>query len=258
MTQPLTIRTNHNSLLAALYDQPAGVGPWPLVILLHGFTGWKEEEHIQALAYNLCQVGIAALRFDAPGSGESSGTWTDDYRMSGYLETVPEVKSFAIEHLAVDPHRLGIWGHSMGGFVALTSAAGRPRDFVAVCGAQPSNGWQMLPPAAITEWQTSGWATFSNSHFDQIRLPFAFYLDRQRYDALRVVPTLTIPSLFLAGTRDNIVSARSVRAMYNASPQPKTYLEFETDHSYKSDPRMLADINAATVDFFVRHLTSNN
>src|SRR5687768_17569558 len=45
---------------------------FPLVLLLHGFTGWKEELHLSSLAKGLSAQGIATLRFDAVGSGESA------------------------------------------------------------------------------------------------------------------------------------------------------------------------------------------
>ena len=136
MTKPLTIPTHLGLNLAAVYHQPAIPGPHPLVILLHGFTGYKEEEHIVTLADDLAAVGIAALRFDAPGSGESQGTWADDYRLTNYIEAVPDVFSYGKTTLNIDPNRVAIWGHSLGGFVALACATRHPDYYVAVCGSQ--------------------------------------------------------------------------------------------------------------------------
>jgi dienelactone hydrolase len=256
MTKPLTIPDHLGLKLAALFDEPATPGPHPLVIMLHGFTGWKEEPHLAALAADLAAVGIAALRFDAPGSGESEGTWAEHYRLTNYIADVTDVLAYAKANLPIDPHRIAIWGHSLGGFTALAAAVRAPQDFVAVCGCQPSNGWKLATPEVEHQWKISGWNTFSNSHFTGIKLPYAFFTDRQQYNALGVTPQLKIPALFIAGTTDELVKAKNVRAMYDVAPEPKTYLEFPASHDYKKYPDLLRQINAATVKFFQHHLGS--
>ncbi len=254
MTKPITI-TDHTGLkLAALFDEPSTPGPHPLVIILHGFTGWKEEDHLVALAEALPKVGIAALRFDAPGSGESEGTWAETYRLTNYLNDVPDVLAFAKASLPVDPDRIAIWGHSMGGFVALAAAARHPRDFKAVCGCQPSNGWKMLSDDRVARWKNQGHEVFSSSRFPHIELPYAFYEDRQQYNALTEVPHLAMPSLFIAGTLDTTVPADGIKKMIEAAPEPKRYREYPANHFYKRDSEILATITADTVKFFSDHL----
>ncbi len=252
--QTLTIPTHLGLNLSAMYHSPSGPGPHPLVILCHGFTGNMTERHISSLAEDLAAAGISALRFDAPGSGDSQGTWAHDYRLTNYITSVPDVLQCALTHLSADPQRLGIWGHSMGGFVALASAARHPSDYAAVVCSQPSSGWKLLPAADEHAWRSTGWADFHNSHFPKISLPYAFYEDRQQYNALEEAPKLTVPALFIAGSKDEQVPAASVRRIYEPAPEPKTYLEFPASHAYKHDPENLGEINAATVEFFAKSL----
>lgn len=50
---------------------------YPLVILIHGFTGHMEEQHIIAVANAITEVGYAVLRADMYGHGQSDGEFCD-------------------------------------------------------------------------------------------------------------------------------------------------------------------------------------
>jgi pimeloyl-ACP methyl ester carboxylesterase len=251
-----TIATHLKLNLAADFHQPKGDGPFPLVILCHGFTGDKSEIHVITLADELAKAGIAALRFDSPGTGESEGTWEQDYRLSSYISIIPDVLEYAKAHLPIDPQRVGLWGHSMGGFTALRTAIEHPDLFVAVCASQPSRGRPGFKDEVVEEWRKTGWKRFSNENFPEINLPFEFYEDRTQYDAVKEMPGLKTPVLFLAGTADKLAPAAQVKAMFEAANEPKQYLEFDAPHDYKRHPALLEKYNSAAVEFFTKHLKS--
>src|SRR6185369_4606169 len=233
MTKPLAITDHLGLKLAALYDAPETPGPHPLVILLHGFTGRKEEGHIASLAGALAEAGIAALRFDAPGSGRSEGTWAEHYRVSNYLADVSDVYEYALNHLAVDPARVGIWGHSMGGLIALTAASRSPQLFVAACGSQPSSGKKILSKKDDETWRETGWATFHSRALGEIHLPYDYVTDRRQYDLLTEIGNFKKPLLLIAAATDDLVPARIVRQIFEPASEPKQYLEYHIGHDYK-------------------------
>lgn len=239
--------------LAGVLSTPEAAEKFPLVILLHGFTGWKEEKHIETLAEELVKVGIAALRFDAPGSGESEGTFERDYTLTNYIACVADVLAWAQASPGIDPERVGIWGHSMGGFTALAAGVRYP-GFKALCCCQPSSGPKTMKPGEREVWEATGWQSFSNDHFQDIRLPYSFYLERETYHARNEAPKLRIPSLFIAGTEDRSVSLEDIREMASLAPQPSFYREFPTTHGYHKYPDALRAITAATVDFYKKYL----
>lgn len=252
----LTISTKLGYDLAAIYTKPVkGADKYPFVLLLHGFTGWKEEEHLSTLADELAKVGIASLRFDAPGSGESSGTWQDDYRVSNYLGVIKEVIDYAVENLAADPEQVGIWGHSMGGMTALVAAGQHLYDFRAVCGSQPSPGnigrdYRDDPKY----WEEHDGITINSEHFGSFWLPAAHFVERMQYKAPESVKNIHVPILFIAGDNDDLVPAEHVRVTFEAANEPKQYLEYHTDHFYKRNAAVLKQINTDTVSFFLKNL----
>lgn len=89
----------------------------PLVICLGGFDGWREEYF--AGAQYLAQRGVATLLLDGPGQGET--------RLIHHLYLAtdfPVVISSIIDHLLGQTRftSIGIWGNSMGGFLAAACA----------------------------------------------------------------------------------------------------------------------------------------
>jgi dienelactone hydrolase len=118
--------TDANLQLAGTLTVPAGAGPFPAVVLLsdagphdrNGTTG--DFAPLSRLADYLTRRGIAVLRFDDRGVGQSDGKAqptigelvTDAQAGLSYMRTRPEV----------DLSKLGLIGHGEGGNVALLTA----------------------------------------------------------------------------------------------------------------------------------------
>lgn len=123
--------TPANVKLAGTYTVPAGNGPFPAVALLTGSGPEDRNETLfghqpfAVLADYLTRRGVAVLRFDDRGVGQSggtlAGTTSADYAADAqaalaWLRTRPEVKK----------NRVGLVGHSEGGTAAIR-AAGQPQ-----------------------------------------------------------------------------------------------------------------------------------
>ena len=75
----------HGQRIAGVLDIPVGVKHPPVVLMLHGYTGTRNEWSSKAVPEGLfgrCALamqnkGIASLRFDFRGSGESDGKFED-------------------------------------------------------------------------------------------------------------------------------------------------------------------------------------
>ncbi len=105
----------------AMVYVPAGKGPHPVVVLLHGFPG--NEQNLD-LAQSLRRAGWAVVTFHYRGSWGSEGTFTFDGAIEDTAAAIAWVRSpGAAQHSRFDPKRIVVIGHSMGGFMAAQRCA---------------------------------------------------------------------------------------------------------------------------------------
>ena len=72
--------------LHAKLDKPEGVDKGPLCILIHGFTGHMEEEHLLAATKAFLDIGVMVLRVEMYGHGMSGGIFRDHTQVFGLCD----------------------------------------------------------------------------------------------------------------------------------------------------------------------------
>src|SRR5918994_3657097 len=114
-TAAVTFTSGGETLLGVLHV-PAGPGPHPVVVLLHGFPGTERNFD---LAQALRRAGYAALVFHYRGSWGVGGCWSWRHVLDDAASVVAAVRevTFSAAHW-LDPLRLVVVGHSLGGFAA--------------------------------------------------------------------------------------------------------------------------------------------
>ena len=108
-------------LIDMLYDYPdRGSGRCPLLIILHGLTGYKEEAHLAELARMAKEAGFASLRADLYGHGAGGGSF-HDHTLRKWTDQIRKL----IRDAAGDERFSGLFlcGHSQGGLCALLAAS---------------------------------------------------------------------------------------------------------------------------------------
>ena len=136
-SQSLSIDGDHGKLSAVL-QTPDAQAKYPLVIICHGFTADKNHPLLKSLSDELEARGIASIRFDFNGHGDSDGDFQamtvlneieDAQKVYEYASALPNVKSISIA------------GHSQGGVVA-SMVAGQ-------LGSKKIKAVVLMAPAAV-------------------------------------------------------------------------------------------------------------
>jgi pimeloyl-ACP methyl ester carboxylesterase len=138
MTPPLELQaTNGKLVLTGTLHQPKG-DPLATVLMVPGSgpSGRDNDGYFTVIRAGLLERGIAAASFDKRGVGGSTGDWRD----TGPAEQASDVAA-QLECLrqtaGVDPTRLGLFGHSQGGWVVLEVAATDPSVAFVVTNSGP-------------------------------------------------------------------------------------------------------------------------
>ena len=118
METPVVFESKGQQIVGMLHV-PNGRGRVPAVLLLHGFTGTKTEQHrmFVKLSRALADHNIASLRFDYRGSGDSAGNF-EDMTIRSEVADAGEALRYLSRHKRIDSRRLALVGMSMGAAVA--------------------------------------------------------------------------------------------------------------------------------------------
>jgi uncharacterized protein len=112
---------SHGGFLNAFVYVAAGVGPHPAVVLLHGFPG---NERNLDLAQDMRRAGWDVLYFNYRGTWGSPGDFSFTHGIEDVGAAVEYIRSPMMSQiLRLDPSRVVLIGHSMGGFMAVEAAA---------------------------------------------------------------------------------------------------------------------------------------
>ena len=139
-----------NVTLAGTYTVPADMGPFPAVVLLTGSGPEDRNETILShqpfavLADYLTRHGIAVLRFDDRGVGQSGGTLAGTTSVD-YTTDAQAALAWLRAQPGIIKNHVGLLGHSQGGTAAIGAAtqASGP-DFLVLLAAPGLPGDELI------------------------------------------------------------------------------------------------------------------
>jgi len=220
----ITVGTDEWKLPGTL-TVPNGAGPFPGIVLVHGSGPNDRDETVfgakvfKDLAEGLASRGVAVLRYDKRsqvysrkmaglhGMTVDDETVTDAARAAELLRTQKEV----------DPNKVYVLGHSLGGYVAprIAEQDGKLAGLIILAGnARPLEDLMVeqaeylgVSPKDLEgiKAQAKRIKALEQADIDSpplLNMPASYLLDLKTYDPVAAAKRLTIPMLFLQGERD--------------------------------------------------------
>jgi len=139
----------------ALLTIPNGDPPadgWPGIVFNHGYippTQYRTTERYVAYVDWLARAGYIVFRIDYRGHHNSEGPASGAYGSPGYTVDVLNAVSALQRWPQADPERIGMWGHSMGGYLTLRAMVVSPQVKAGVIWA----GVVASYPDLLTRWR---------------------------------------------------------------------------------------------------------
>lgn len=229
------------TMMGTLAVPDGAEGPFPIVLLFHGFLGERDElpvvgvEPVEGMytrtARALAGQGFASLRIEFIGSGESDGEWADTTFTSQINDAIA-----ALDYIGtldqVDAERIGVIGLSQGGLVA-SALAGRDArvDTVVLWSAvsSPTASYPGLVGADNFAAGLAGGVTFTLPWGEETTINQPFFLDIFNVDPVAEIEDFAGPLMVIGGLRDTTVA-----------PQPYMSQLFVNNHE---GPEMLVTVD---------------
>lgn len=114
---------NEGQKIFGVFHRPLNLENFPAILICHGLGGHKVGRYrvYVTLASRLAQMGIGSLRIDFRGSGDSEGDFSD-MTIQGEVSDALIALDYLRRQKGVDQQRIGIFGRSLGGLVAVLTA----------------------------------------------------------------------------------------------------------------------------------------
>jgi fermentation-respiration switch protein FrsA (DUF1100 family) len=139
------------ALLTVPYGDPPEDG-WPAIVFNHGYIPpdvYRTTERYIAYVDSLASNGYIVFRIDYRGHDRSEGEASGAYGSPGYTADVLNAVSALQAFPQADPERIGMWGHSMGGYLTLRAMVISPEIKAGVIWA----GVVASYPDLLTRWR---------------------------------------------------------------------------------------------------------
>jgi dipeptidyl aminopeptidase/acylaminoacyl peptidase len=256
-TPALTFESGGATLLGVLHV-PAGPGPHPIVVLLHGFPGIERNFD---LAQVLRRAGYASLVFHYRGSWGVGGSWSWVHVLEDAAAAVAALREpdLVTAH-RLDPRRLVLVGHSLGGFAALMTAAA-DRSVTAVASVTGVDFGAVAAFCRADPAARAGWVEAFAGELGPLRgtsgegLVAELETAGESWRLGRLAPRLANrPVLLIGASRDTVtphtVHHEPVVAAYRAAGLRLEHHVFATDHAL-SDHRVT--LARTILGFLARH-----
>lgn len=236
--RPVVFKNKRGQKLFGVLHLPLTDYLAPIVIMAHGFTDDKTGDNrlFVKFARKAAENGIAVLRFDFAGSGDSEGDFSQ-VTIKSEVEDLSSAVDFVHTLVEIDTAQINLIGYSLGGAVSIVVAANDPRvkSFI---------GWAPVSFPRATFQRILGNRVFSlrsrtgliacGNGNKQFYLKKDFFNDLEAYDVAGSIKKIAPrPILLVQGSLDKKVLPRDTESLFKSAANPKKlYLLKYAGHSF--------------------------
>ncbi|MBZ9628573.1 alpha/beta fold hydrolase [Psychroflexus sp. CAK57W] len=245
----VTFKNKNGNKLVGRLQFPATQHPKAYAIFAHCFTCGKNLKVIREISSALTELGIAVLRFDFTGLGQSEGEF-EDTNFSHDIEDLLEASKF-LEKEYKAPGL--IIGHSLGGTAALYAAKQLDNIKAIATIASPSQ------PSHVQNLIKDSVDTITNNDESVVNIGGRdFTIKKHFLEVLKTLDTksflgdLKKPLLIMHSPQDQIVGIDNAEDLYKWAHHPKSFISLD-----KADHLLNENINASYIGNLIGHWASN-
>lgn len=223
-SEKVSFQNKEGQTLDARLEVPTAEPPKTYAIFVHCFTCSKNIHAATRVARALTETGIAVLRFDFTGIGNSDG----DFSNTNFSTNVSDLIC-AYEHLKENfgtPELL--IGHSLGGAAVLAAKSSMPEIKAVVTINAPSDTQHVekLFGEKLEKIEAQGQAEVKLGGQSFV-IKKQFLEDVRSINLENKITQLNSALLVFHSPQDSVVSSKHARKIYDAAPDPKSLLALE-------------------------------
>lgn len=242
---------NDGLSLSGLLERPVETEPIAYGLFAHCFTCSKNYKAVGNIARTLASRGIAILRFDFTGLGESEGSFADTSFSSNVEDLIAAVKFMEEHHES--PQIL--IGHSLGGTAVLRAAEEILSAAAVVTIASPfdPSNLMRLVTGKRQELELQGEVEVSIGG-RPFTIKKQFIDDLETTEMESTIKNLQKALLVMHSPADTVVNIKQAAYIFGAARHPKSFISLdEADHllSDERHSRYAGDVIAAWVSKYI-------
>jgi dienelactone hydrolase len=250
----------------------------PTIIYAHGFNGFKDWGNFDLIAQQFVKAGFTFVKFNFSHNGttpEHPEEFVDleAYAQNNYtteLEDLEMVIDWTVGESnpykkAIDPDKLFLLAHSMGGGIVLVKALEDKRIQGVATWASVgalTTPWGKWSPEKMEQWLEKGVEYIKNGRTGQdmplnYQLYEDFEINKERLDVENAIRKIRVPILLCHGTHDEAVPVETAARLASMNEGAITFIldsdhVFGRKHPWKVDylPEATQHIVERTIEFF--------
>lgn len=186
----------------------------PLIIRLNGMPGTDPKKEKERIASSFTDNKIAYFAFDYTGVRSSSGEY--EYYFSH--ENINRIVTDLAQHPRIDSSRIGLFGESFGGAMALCHSV-RDRRIKCLAIRSPVYDTEKIPKLKIFDGMAQLWQRDKQMRIPKVQdLKKEFLSQVKLYNPMKLASSLQIPIRVITGNKDEVLSEKGIQKLYEKIP----------------------------------------